>query len=104
MVKLNKQVNLPELTKIMTEFAKQSEMMEMKQDMVGDAIDDVMDDVEDETESENIVNQVLDEIGINLNEGLVDAPGKKLEVEKEQEVKKEDGDKALEARFNNLDK
>jgi charged multivesicular body protein 2A len=33
MVKLNKQVKLPELQKVMMEFAKQSEQMEMKQEV-----------------------------------------------------------------------
>jgi len=76
MVRLNKSIKLPELQKIMVEFMKQTEQMEMKQEMVGDALDMAMDDAEDEEESEAIVNQVLDEIGINLGEALVDAPPK----------------------------
>ena len=67
--------------------------------MVGDALESAMDDVEDEEESDAIVGQVLDEIGINLGEALVDAPGKK---EKEPEVVENDADKELEARLNNL--
>jgi charged multivesicular body protein 2A len=101
MQKLNKQVNLPQLQAVMREFAKQSEQLDMKQEMIGDSIDDVMDDGEDEKESEMIVNQVLDEIGVTLGEGLVDVPGKKPQQEKE-EVKVDEADKALEARFNNL--
>ena len=101
MQKLNKQVNLPQLQQVMRDFAKQSEQLDMKQEMIGDSIDDVMDDGEDEKESELIVNQVLDEIGVTLGEGLVDVPGKKAQQEKE-EVKVDEADKALEARFNNL--
>jgi len=100
MVKLNKQVNLPQLQQIMKEFAKQSEQLDMKQEMIGDSIDDVMDDGEDEKASEEIVNQVLDEIGVTLGEGLVDVPGKKPPVVEEHKV--DEADKALEARFNNL--
>jgi len=67
--------------------------------MVGDALESAMDDVEDEEESDQIVNQVLDEIGINLNDSLVDAPGKKQE---EAKIAENDADKELEARLNNL--
>lgn len=103
MSKLNQKVKLPELQKIMTEFAKQMELMEMRDEMMGDAIDDAMEEEGDEKEEEMIVNQVLDEIGISLNEGLVEAPGKKIEDGTEVKEKKED-EKELEARFNNLDK
>ncbi len=102
MAKLNQKVKLPELQKIMGEFAKQMELMEMREEMMGDAIDDAMEEEGDEKEEELIVNQVLDEIGISLNEGLVDAPGKKIE---QPEIKeKKDEEKELEARFNKLDK
>jgi len=100
MIKLNKQVNLPQLQQIMREFAQQSEQLDMKQEMIGDSIDDVMDDGEDEKASEEIVNQVLDEIGVTLGEGLVDVPGKKQTTTEEHKV--DEADKALEARFNNL--
>jgi len=103
MIKLNKQVKLPELQAVMREFAKQSEQMDMKQEMMSDSIDDVMDDGEDEKERDEIVNQVLDEIGVTLGEGLVDVPGKKAQVPVEKEEHKVDeADRALEARFNNL--
>lgn len=75
MVALNGQVNLPQLQKVMMEFQKQSEMMDMKQEVVGDAIDDAMDNEEDVEESEAVVSQVLDELGVQMTEGLVDAPG-----------------------------
>jgi len=98
MVKMSKEIDMPAMNKIMVEYMKQSEGMEMKSEMIGDAIDQVMDDDEDEKESDMIVNQVLDEIGVSVNDGLVDVPGKRagpVEVADEK-------DKALEARFNNL--
>merc|ERR1711899_529384 len=64
---MNKQMKLPEIQKIMMEFEKQSEIME-------DAIDDVMGDEDDEEESDAIVNQVLDELGLQLNDKIGDAP------------------------------
>merc|ERR1719367_1588121 len=60
-------MKLPEIQKLMMEFEKQSEMME-------DAIDDVMGDEDDEEESDAIVNQVLDELGLQLNDKLGDMP------------------------------
>merc|ERR1711881_802682 len=70
---MNKQMKLPEIQKIMMEFEKQSEIMDMKGEMTEDAIDDVMGDEEDEDESDAIVSQVLDELGLQLNDKLGDA-------------------------------
>ena len=43
-------MNLPEIQKIMMEFEKQSEMMDMKEEMMDDAIDMAMGDDTDEIE------------------------------------------------------
>ena len=37
---MNKQLNMPALQKIMREFERQNERMEMTSEMMGDAIDD----------------------------------------------------------------
>merc|ERR1712045_114599 len=71
---MNKQMKMPEIQKIMMEFEKQSEIMDMKGEMMEDAIDDVMGDEDDEEESDAIVNQVLDELGLQLNDKLGDMP------------------------------
>ena len=52
------------------EFEKQSEIMEMKEEMMEDAIDDAMGDEEDEEEGDKIVQQVLDELGLDLGDKL----------------------------------
>jgi charged multivesicular body protein 2A len=70
---MNKRIKLPAIQKIMMDFEKESEMMDMKQEMMEDAIDDVMETEGDEQESDEIVQQVLDEIGINL-QGQVRIP------------------------------
>ncbi|KAI8839925.1 Snf7-domain-containing protein [Chytridium lagenaria] len=75
---MNKNVNMPEISKIMMDFEKESEMMDMKEEMMNDAIDDVMEEEADEDEENAIVNQVLDEIGISLNQSLADAPTTKI--------------------------
>jgi charged multivesicular body protein 2A len=74
MMTMNRQINLPAMQKIMMEFERQSEIMEMKEETIGDTMDDMMDDEDEETETDAIVNQVLDEIGISLTQELVDTP------------------------------
>jgi charged multivesicular body protein 2A len=76
MQSMNKQLNLPQIQKIMMEFEKQTEIMDMKEEMMGDAIDDAMGDADDEEETEQVVQQVLDELGIDLGQELagVSAP------------------------------
>merc|ERR550539_63131 len=71
---MNKQMKLPEIQKIMMEFEKQSEIMDMKEEMMSDTIDDALGDEEDEEEGEAIVNQVLDELGLQLTDELADMP------------------------------
>ena len=71
---MNKRMNLPEIQKIMREFEKQNEVMEMTSETMGDAIDDAIQSEGEEEETEELVNQVLDEIGINLNAELLNAP------------------------------
>lgn len=50
----------------MMEFEKQSQIMEMKDEVIQDTMEDMWDDEGEEEETDDIVNQVLDEIGINL--------------------------------------
>lgn len=97
MMVMNRRMNLPALQRIMMEFQKQTEQMEMKQEVMSDAVEDALDDDEDEEEQEAIVGQILDEIGINLGENLVSAPQKKKEA-----IEEDDQDKELEARLANL--
>ncbi|KAG4090943.1 hypothetical protein H8356DRAFT_1711422 [Neocallimastix lanati (nom. inval.)] len=97
MKSMNKQINLPQINKIMMNFEKESELMDIKEEMVNDAIDNVMEEEDDEEESENIVNQIFDEIGISLNQELVDTPQTSLKVSNTV-----DEDQALRNRLDNL--
>ncbi|KAG0225334.1 ESCRT-III subunit protein did4 [Actinomortierella wolfii] len=65
---MNRSMNLPQIQKIMMDFERENEMMDMKEEMMSDTIDDAMEEEEDEEEEEAIVNQVLDEIGISLQD------------------------------------
>lgn len=47
--------------------------MDAKQDMMDDMIDGAMEDEEDEQEADSMVQQVLEELGLDVGAGLVDA-------------------------------
>jgi len=47
----NRQLNLPQIQRILQEFEKQSEVMDMKEEVMNDAMDDAMDDEADEEET-----------------------------------------------------
>jgi len=55
------------------EFERENDIMDQRQEMMDDAIDDVT-GLEDEEEGEEVVNQVLDEIGVDLNSSLGETP------------------------------
>lgn len=66
---MNRQMNLPALQRIAMEFERENDIMDQRQEMMDDAIDDVT-GLEDEEEGEEVVNQVLDEIGVDLNNAV----------------------------------
>lgn len=71
MGQMNRQLNLPALQKIMMEFERQNEKMEMTTEVMGDAIDDALEGDEEEEETDELVSQVLDEIGIDLDSQVI---------------------------------
>lgn len=50
MASMNRQLNLPQIQRILQEFEKQSEIMDMKEEIMNDAIDDAMEGDDDEEE------------------------------------------------------
>ena len=57
--RLNNKIKLPQMQKIMMEFERESEIMDLKEEMMSDTIDDVIGEEDDEEETEAIVGQVL---------------------------------------------
>eukprot|EP01123_Difflugia_compressa_P000095 TRINITY_DN1019_c0_g6_i1.p1 TRINITY_DN1019_c0_g6~~TRINITY_DN1019_c0_g6_i1.p1 ORF type:complete len:196 (+),score=48.25 TRINITY_DN1019_c0_g6_i1:67-588(+) len=118
MVRMNNTINLPALQQIMVEFQKQSEIMDIKEETIGDTMDDMFDEEEEEAETSEIVNQVLDEIGISLGSELVDTPaGERVQVKSATQKRtatpaaatatataEADADQELQARLDNLRK
>lgn len=74
MQSMNRQLNLPQIQRILHEFERQSEMMDMKEEMINEHIDDAMEDEGDEEESGAIVSQILDELGLQLGDQLSGLP------------------------------
>ncbi|KAL9957702.1 hypothetical protein ACROYT_G034633 [Oculina patagonica] len=104
MSNMNKQLKLPQIQKIMMEFEKQSEIMDMKEEMMNDAIDDVIGDEEDDEESEQVVQQVFDELGLTLTDELTGLPTTAGAVGTKEAPKQAvaDADADLQARLENL--
>lgn len=93
------------------EVAGVSEIWEMVSEVMGDAIDDALEGDEEEEETEELVSQVLDEIGIDINQELVNAPSAavsapaaKGKVAQAEATGNDDGgiDSDLQARLDNL--
>ncbi|XP_070832604.1 charged multivesicular body protein 2Ba [Chaetodon trifascialis] len=77
---VNKKMDPQKTLKTMQDFQKENMKMGMTEDMINDTLDDIFEDSGDEEESQGIVNQVLDEIGIEISGKMVRAPaaGKSL--------------------------
>ena len=88
MSRMNARMNIPAMQQIMMEFEKQSEVMDMKEEMMGEAVDDALGEEGDEQESDQIVHQVLDELGIELKEKLGEVPADSLGANKAPAAKK----------------
>ena len=88
-------------------------MMDMKEEMVSDTMDQAMDDGNTEEETDSVLNQVLEEVGIDMAGQLEAAPGASLAVpaaaaaapaDQQKQMAAADGLDDLESRLNNLKK
>ncbi|KAJ2006723.1 ESCRT-III subunit protein did4 [Coemansia thaxteri] len=108
MTSMNASMNLPGMQRVLMEFEKESEMMDMKEEMMNDAIDDAMEDDEEdeEEESDQIVQQVLDEIGLQMGQSMGEIPQTILQQEANAEnagaAEALNDDAALQARLDSL--
>lgn len=71
---VNKQMNPQGVMKTMQDFEKESMKMGMAEEIVDDSLNAVLDESGDEEEQEAVVNQVLDEIGIEISGKVAEAP------------------------------
>jgi charged multivesicular body protein 2A len=86
---LSKQLNLPALTEILQEFQQETEKLGITQEVMGDTIDEVMGEVGDIEQEEMVVSQVLDEIGIDSNALLAEAPKNRMPAGAQQAQQKQ---------------
>jgi len=72
----NSAMDVKETTKILQEFQRENERLEVKAEMMDEALIDAFDNEEVEEEAEQVTNQVLAELGVELDSKLVglDAP------------------------------
>ena len=68
----------------MAEFQRQTETAKLKEDMMNDALADAFDESDVEEEADAVTNQVLAELGVEMDQKMVglDAPSKVLQDEK----------------------
>jgi charged multivesicular body protein 2A len=76
---MNRSMNLPALQRIAMEFEKENDIMDQRQEMMDDAIDDVT-GLEDEAEGDEVVEQVLEEIGVDLRQAVSAPDGLGIEM------------------------
>ncbi len=67
MTNMNKMMNPAQVAKTMQEFDMANTKMGMTEEMMNDSLDDILTESGDEEEGDAIVNQVLDEIGIEIS-------------------------------------
>ena len=67
---MNRQMNLPALQRIAMEFERENDVMDQRQEMMDEAIDEATGMEGEEEEGEDIVKEVLDEIGVDLNQAV----------------------------------
>ncbi|KHN80363.1 Charged multivesicular body protein 2b [Toxocara canis] len=71
---MEKQMPVDKLAKNMHDFTAAQERLGVADEMVSETLDAMLDESDDEAEEDAIVNQVLDEIGIDLNAQLSKVP------------------------------
>lgn len=76
MAAVNQQTNMESMSAAMQEMEKQMQMSEMQEEL----LDDLLEDSDEEVEADDVMAQVFDEIGLDLNANLVSAPSNKVSV------------------------
>lgn len=81
----NQVMDLKKTTGIMAQFQKETETMQVKEEMMDDVLADVFDTEGMEEEADQLTAQVLAELGVELDAQMVglNAPAKKLTEEEE---------------------
>ena len=71
MAAANSAVDAKEMAKIMAQFTRENEVMELRQEMMDDALTDAFDSEGVEEEADEVTGQVLAELGIEMDKQFV---------------------------------
>merc|ERR1711935_679435 len=79
----NEAMNVKETMKVLQEFTKETERMEVKQELMDDALMDAFDNEDVEEEAEQVTSQILAELGVEMDSKMVglNAPSNYLQTE-----------------------
>ncbi|VDP29871.1 unnamed protein product [Soboliphyme baturini] len=78
-------VNPLKLAKTLKEFEEGSSRLDMSEELINDALDGIMNDSGDEEEEQQVIDKVLDEIGIETSQKMPKLP---VTAEKTRETEK----------------
>lgn len=103
----NKHMDVKKTTKIMAEFQRENERAQVKEEMMDDVLMDAFDSEGVEEEADQVTNQVLAELGVELDSQMVglNAPANKLGEEQLSQQEQDALDEVLpdlKARLNAL--
>lgn len=71
---MNKNISLPALQRIAMEFERETDLMDQRQEIMDDAMDEAT-GVDEEEEQDEILDKVLEEIGVGLKHSVNDCQG-----------------------------
>ncbi|XP_072162159.1 charged multivesicular body protein 2b-B [Bemisia tabaci] len=102
MQKMNNILKPEQVMGEMNAFSQAVTKMNMTDDMINDTLNDILDESGDEEESDAIVNQVLDEIGIEISGHMSKAPSVSSEKVSSKSKAKLPTDEEIEAQLAKL--
>lgn len=97
MSKMQQQMNPAKINQTMQQFSKENARMEMAQEMMGDTLDSALDDETTEDDAAELVGQVLDEIGVDLQAMMGAAPQRQVPAQQQPAAAAATSDSELES-------
>jgi hypothetical protein len=90
----NSAMDVKATTKIMQEFQRENEKLAVKQEMMDEALIDAFDNEDVEEEAESLTNQVLAELGVEMDSRMVglNAPHSRPKVSEQNQLSQEEAD------------
>lgn len=104
MAGMNKTMQKANIGLSIAQFQRETEKMNLTEEMMGDMLSDAFDTSDAEEEADDVVSGVLAEIGLDMTKGLEEAPSAKLPeaAAPERQADDEQALKALQAQLNAL--